>query len=118
MSPILLLMPVLLPIAGGFALLAHPVRNAGRRNRVLMLLTVLTSVLTVVLLSLAGRETAKVYSFIDDFSIAFRIDGFAVLFAGMLSALWPAVMLYAFSYMEDDDRPRKSNDPRNQFDGY
>ena len=104
MSPILLLMPVLLPIAGGFALLAHPVRNAGRRNRVLMLLTVLTSVLTVVLLSLAGRETAKVYSFIDDFSIAFRIDGFAVLFAGMLSALWPAVMLYAFSYMEREER--------------
>ena len=104
MAPILLLIPVLLPVLSGFALLAHPVRTKRCRNAVLMLLTILTSTVTILLLCLAGHETAEVYAFIERFSIAFRVDGFAKLFAGMLSVLWPAVMLYAFSYMEEEKR--------------
>ena len=100
MSAQFVLVPVLLPIAGGFLLLARPIRNAKKRNIVLMTLTLATSILTALVLALGDRGTAEIYSFIEKFSIAFRVDGFAELFAGMLSVLWPSVMLYAFSYME------------------
>ena len=96
------LVPVLLPVAGGFVLLARPIPDRRKRNIALMALTLATSVLTALFLAFADRETAEIWSFIDRFSIAFRADGFSTLFAGMLAVLWPAVTLYAFSYMEHE----------------
>ena len=32
------------------------------------------------------------------------MDGLSVLFAGMVSCMWPLVMLYAFEYMHHDKR--------------
>ena len=104
MAPILLLFPILLPVLGGFALLLRPIADARRRNRVLMTLALITSAATFALLLLTRRDAVTVYSFIELFSIEFRVDGMAALFAGMLAFLWPPALLYAFDYMEREPR--------------
>ena len=104
MAPILLLIPILLPILGGFALLLFPIAEARRRNRVLMALALLTSLCTFWLLFRVSREAVTVYSFVELFSVAFSVDGLAALFAGMLAFLWPPALLYAFDYMEGAPR--------------
>ena len=46
MSPMLLLIPILLPVGGGLAWLIRPVRDRRRGRVVLMALTLTTSVMT------------------------------------------------------------------------
>ena len=103
MSPYLILIPILLPIAGGaLLLLRRPVEDRVR-NIYLECVACVTSVLVLALLLFARREPITVYSFIRGFSITFRIDGMATLFAAMLAFMWPFAQLYAFSYMEGSD---------------
>ena len=101
MNPLLLLVPILLPIAGGFALLRiHPDDDA-RRNFCAELLAIVNTLAVFALLFTVRREEAVVYSFMDGFSIALRADGAGSLFAGMAAFMWPFALLYAFSYMEE-----------------
>ena len=102
MSPYLLLIPILFPVLGAFLLffLGIPEEKDRQRNRYLETIVVLTSISVWILIFMAEREPVQIYSFISGFSIAFRMDGLAALFAGMVSLMWPLVMLYAFEYME------------------
>lgn len=104
MDPILLLIPILLPVFSGFAMLLYPIRETPRRNSVVMALALLNSALVFLLLATVGRETAQVYSFIELFSIQLHVDDFSALFAGMLAFLWPPALLYAYDYMENAPR--------------
>ena len=105
MKPVLLLIPILLPILGGGGLLLIR-RELPRRIRNVYTEAVacLTSLLVAVLLAMVSRESVTVYSFIRGFSISFRADGMAMLFAGMLALMWPFAQLYAFSYMRGGRR--------------
>ena len=47
-----------------------------------------------------------VVHFVNDLSISFKIDGMTMVFAGLVSVLWPLATLYAFEYMEHDERPK------------
>lgn len=107
MDPILLLIPVLLPAAGGLVLLRRPVKDAGKHKAAIMALTLLTSLVSVALLFLVKREGRVLLSFTEGFSFALKADGFGILFAGMLTVLWPLVTLYAFSYMEGEHNQRR-----------
>lgn len=104
MSPYLILIPVLMPVTGGFLMLFLHMKE----DRVRMLYTeavcVLTSVFVWLLLCFGSRNPVTVYSFTNGFSIGFRIDGLTALFAGMVSVMWPPVLLYAFPYMRDARR--------------
>ena len=97
----MLLLSIILPLAGGAKLLFK--KPAGDRERHIWCETVavITSVLVWVLLLLGGTGPVHVYTFTGGFSINFFADGPAMLFAGMVSVMWPLVLLYAFSYMED-----------------
>ena len=100
MNPVLLLIPILLPLVCGGALILLRELDEHARNRYTFLAACVTSVLTLVLLGFARRDAVTVYSFIQGFSIAFRADGMSALFAGMLALLWPPALLYAYEYME------------------
>ena len=102
MSPYFLLIPIALPIFGSFLsfFLKFPEEDDRKRNICMESLVVLTSVLVWILIFNVKREPVQLYSFISGFSIAFRMDGLSSLFAGMVSLMWPLVMLYAFEYME------------------
>ena len=109
MSPYFLLIPILFPILGAFLLffLKFPAESDKARNRYTESIVVLTGIIVWILIFTVRRESVHVYSFISGFSISFRMDGLSALFAGMISLMWPLVMLYAFKYMEHDKEKNK-----------
>ena len=89
MSSLFLLIPVLLPILGGFSLafLKIPREDDRRRNIYMETIVIATSILVWIALFLVKREPVRVYSFTGSFSIAFGLDGLGSLFAGMVSLM-------------------------------
>ena len=104
MSPLLLIVPILLPMVGGFVLIPWNPQDDKTRNRWSMAVVCLTSVVVWITLSFVGTDSIELYSFTQGFSIDFRADALSRLFALMISVMWPFVMLYAFDYMEDTGR--------------
>ena len=91
---------ILLPILGGALTPVLPFRS---RKGMLLYLEALTLAASAIVLSLLAHGTTgtlHLVYFVRGLSISFRIDGLAMLFAGLVSILWPFAMLYAFEYME------------------
>ena len=104
MNPLFLLLPVFVPVAGGFLILLLRFQDDRKRNIYSELIALLTSVLVWIALLAVRRDPLEIYHFTEDFSIAFRTDGLGSLFAGMVSLMWPVVMQYAFVYMKETKR--------------
>ena len=104
MSPLILLLPVLLPVFGGFLLIPLHPKTDKVRNLYAEAVVLITSILVWVCLLCVRREPVSVYQFTNGFSVDFAVDGAGALFAGMVSVMWPLVMLYAFSYMKETKR--------------
>ena len=104
MNPAILLVPILLPIIGGALIIPIRFQNDRLRNLYAELVVTATSVIVWVCLVFLRGTPVTIYSFTSGFSITFAIDGFGALFAGMVSVMWPVVMLYAFSYMSESKR--------------
>ena len=100
LSPLFILVPIGLAVFGGAAMIPLGFRSDRIRNIYAETITILTSVCVWIALAFCSREPVIVYSFIEGFSMSFGIDGPAILFAGMISVMWPFVLLYAFEYME------------------
>ena len=104
MSPFFLMIPVLLPVAGGGLLFLHRFREDRNRELYTEAVVCLTSVLVWTALFLVKPGKAEIYSFTGGFSVDFALDRMAALFAGMVSVMWPPVLLYAFEYMKEEKR--------------
>ena len=105
MNPIWILAAIALPALGGGALLGMPRLSDRTRNALVEAVACGTSALVYALLLTAPREeSVTVYSFRQDFSVGFSVDGMASLFAGMMALMWPLALLYAFDYMKEDAR--------------
>ncbi len=65
-----------------------------------------TSVLVWVLLFCVPGDPVILYEFEDRFTLQIGLDHLGKLYAGLVSVMWPVVLLYAFSYMEHDRRQR------------
>lgn len=102
MNAAFLLLPILLPIVGGFLIIPLAFKDDIKRNIYSEVIACLTTVLVWVTIFGAVREPVTVYSFREGFNITFRVDGLATLFAGMISIMWPVVLLYTFEYMEGE----------------
>ena len=99
MSQYWILVAILLPILGSLPIPLLPFRK--RRGMCLYIQAVMLVTSTVVwALLAAGRTDAfHVVHFVNDLSIAFKIDGMSMVFAGLIAVLWPLATLYAFEYM-------------------
>lgn len=104
MNKYLIIVPILLPVIGGFRLIVMPIANDRMRNIYCEAVAIATSIAVWPVLLASPRDPVTVYSFIEGFSMTFRVDGPAMLFAGMVSIMWPLVLLYAFDYMEHSVR--------------
>ena len=104
MSPHLLLFPILFPIVCGVALLFRPDLPVRTRNALVEAAACVDTAAVAVLLTFARRTPAVVYRFLSGFVVSFRVDGCAALFAGMVALMWPLALLYAFEYMEHEER--------------
>ncbi|MCI9487634.1 MAG: proton-conducting membrane transporter [Lachnospiraceae bacterium] len=114
MQVLLMTVPVLLPLAGGFFMLVMGTGREGagkkqERNRLLFMeAVVLAASFSVWALILAGREGGReavlFYLAGKDLKVFFRLDGAGCVFAGLVSFLWPFATLYASEYMEGEER--------------
>ena len=104
MSSLILIVPILFPIIGGYLLIPLGITNRKIRNGYAMAVVCITSVLCWIALYKVGPVSASLYSFTRGFSIDLRADAPAKMFALMVSLMWPLVMLYAFEYMSASKR--------------
>lgn len=98
-----ILAAILLPIIGGIFVPLLPFKEKKQRWIYIGCITVITSLIVWKLL-LGGtiEEAFQVIYFVQGLSIGFKIDGLTMVFAGLVSVLWPLATLYAFEYMEHD----------------
>lgn len=98
-----ILAAILLPLIGGVFI---PLIPFGQRKYMLIYIEGITIVTSLVVwgLLLGGtiQEVFHVIYFVQGLSIGFKIDGLTMVFAGLVSVLWPLATLYAFEYMEHD----------------
>ena len=64
----------------------------------------LTSLMVLSLLLTRTQETVILYNLMEKLPLAFRLDGPACVFAGLVAVLWPIASLYAFEYMKHEER--------------
>ena len=106
MRPIFLLFAVLLPFAGGAAMLMLRTKTDRWVKPATMCLTVLTSLLTWALVIARPEGALTLWRFTIDLTFDLRLDGLGRFFAAIVATLWPLTVLYAFSYLQNDTRKR------------
>lgn len=104
MSQYWILVAILLPILGGIATRFIPFKRKNQMFLFVEVYTMITSFIVWGLLIGGTTEVFHVVHFINDLSISFKIDGLTMVFAGLVSVLWPLATLYAFEYMEHHER--------------
>ncbi|MCR4672629.1 MAG: proton-conducting membrane transporter [Lachnospiraceae bacterium] len=99
MGQILILAAVIIPIAGGLLLHLLNLRSDKARNVYCEAVAVITSVLVWAAILTGPHGSFRILRFTGDFYVALHMDGMSMLFAGMVSLMWPLVLIYAFDYM-------------------
>lgn len=112
MNNYLYLIPVFLPIISGCLFLFFPTAGKNRPHETNKLLTegivILNSIiLWVFILTLKQDDPGMVlFNIYSNLKVYFHLDGTGKIFAGLVAFLWPLATLYAFEYMEHDQRER------------
>lgn len=90
---------ILIPIITGILVPLLPFRQRSHKEIFLEGAVILNSILVWYLLLHHSDSTFLLAHFTGNLNISFRVDGMSVVFAGLVSALWPFATLYAFEYM-------------------
>ena len=90
---------ILLPIITGILIPLLPFRKRSHKEIFLESAVILNSILVWYLLLHHSESTFLLAHFTGDLNISFRVDGMSMVFAGLVSGLWPFATLYAFEYM-------------------
>ena len=106
MSEYWILATILLPIIGGIGVLLLPFKNRKAMMWYLEIIMLITSAIVWKLLLNGTTEVFHIVHFVEDLSISFKIDGMSMVFAGLVSLLWPLAVLYSFEYMEQEEREK------------
>lgn len=106
MSQYWIVAAILLPIIGGIATALLPFKREKFMFLFIEGFMLVTSAIVWGLLAGGTTEVFHVVHFVHDLSISFKIDGLTMVFAGLVSVLWPLATLYAFEYMEHHDHKK------------
>ena len=101
-----LMASILLPIVGGILTCVLPFKKKTHMMVYLELITILTSVIVIALVTHGSMQRFQVVRFMDNLSISFKVDGLSMVFANLVAILWPFCTLYAFEYMEHEERQK------------
>ncbi len=104
MSQYWILVAILLPIIGGILVRFIPFKKMKEMYLFLQVIMISTSLIVWGLILGGTTNVFHVVHFVNDLSISFKIDGLTIVFAGLVSILWPLATLYGFEYMEHHDR--------------
>ena len=99
MSGCWLLLPILLPIAGGLAVLG--IHNMKLRRRVIFFLLLLQLGLTA-FLGVRAQVPAEVLALAGGVRMVLQADTLGRLFAVLICAIWLAVAVFSFEYMNHE----------------
>ncbi len=99
-----IIVAILLPILGGIAIRFFPFKKKWHLQLALEVIMITTSLIVWGLILGGPTEVFHVVHFFNDMSISFKIDGMTMVFAGLVSVLWPLATLYGYEYMEHHDR--------------
>lgn len=100
----LILLTLLIPLLGGALMGVIRFPSGKVRSIYVEAVVCLTSLMVLSLLLTRTEETIVLYNLMDKLPLAFRLDGPACVFAGLVAALWPIASLYAFEYMKHEER--------------
>ncbi len=106
MSQYWIVVAILLPIIGGIATALLPFKKKKHMFLFIEVFMLITSAIVWGLLLGGTTEVFHVVHFVQDLSISFKIDGLSMVFAGLVSVLWPLATLYAFEYMEHHENQK------------
>ncbi len=100
----LILLTLLVPLIAGAAMAFIRFPSGKARAIYVESAVCLTSLMVLSLLLTRTEETIVLYNLMDKLPLAFRLDGPACVFAGLVAVLWPIASLYAFEYMKHEER--------------
>ena len=95
---------ILLPVVFGALLPLLKCENGRQRAVYASAVTLSASLLTVLALLWERDRLFTVAEILPGMSLAFRIDAKSTVFAALTAGLWPLSTLYAFAYMEHEER--------------
>ena len=101
-----LLLPILIPTVTGLAGLRLPFKSYRSLCVYMEISALITSCAVWFFLLSQNTGTDVVYTFFPGFAFCLGIDGMTRLYAGLVSLMWPVVLLYAFAYMKNEERRR------------
>lgn len=106
MNSVVLLIAVLIPFLGGFALFGGKNWSYKKLQIVSEVLVIITSILVGVIIFQRPEEEFLFFQLTGNLRIILKLDGLGCIFAGLVAFLWPLANLYAFEYMSHDEKRR------------
>lgn len=103
MSKIMLFVVILIPILTGVLVPVIPFKKRRYMELFIEVLVILNTILVWAILIYEPEESLVLANFTGNLSIAFKVDGMAMVFAGLVSFLWPLATLFAFEYMTKEE---------------
>ena len=104
MSKYIILLPIVFPILMGALLPLFRFRSRKARNIYVELVTAPTSILAVWMIFHRPSEDFIVLNLAGELAVMLHIDGLGMVFGALISVLWPFAALYAFEYMEREEK--------------
>ncbi len=102
MSETFLLIVILFPLLFGASIAFIPFRKRAHMTVYTEIITVITTLLCFLLICNRPTDQLVLFTFVEKYNISFRMDGMSMVFAGLVSSLWPLATLYSFEYMEHE----------------
>lgn len=102
----MIILVILIPILAGSLVPLLPFKKQFHMEIFLECAVILNSILVWYLLLHHSDSTFLLAHFTGDLSISFKVDGMGMVFAGLVSSLWPFATLYAFEYMTKEEHEK------------
>lgn len=99
-----LLIPVLLPIISGLLIVLFPIREKKTRNILTFGISILNLLSVLFLFSSSEGLHIEILRITDSFTLELGPDRLGMIFASLVSVLWPFSLLYGYEYMENEER--------------
>lgn len=97
---------ILIPIISGVLVSLIPFKKRYHMEIFLEALVIINSLLVWYLLLHRPDHIVTLANFTGNLSISFKVDGMSMIFAGLVSSLWPLATLYAFEYMTKEENEK------------
>lgn len=102
----MILVVILIPVIAGILASLLPFRKRSHMEIFLESLVILNSVLVWYLLLHHQDSIFTLAHITGNLTISFHVDGMSMVFAGLVSVLWPLATLYAFTYMTKEENEK------------